>query len=156
MATNRRSFVQALAGAGAAMLMPTSDAAVREGRPVVFRVIDEKSGCPIPARVRLTDGKGNEVVPIGHPQTMPENAQEGDVRFQSRRFAYVDGTCEIDPGRLPLKYQVIKGYEYVFAEGELSTDRLKDGVFAVPMSRWRNWTASKFCPSLNRGIFPSS
>jgi hypothetical protein len=84
----------------------------------------------------LTDARGREVVPVGHPETLADNAQEGDVRFQSRRFAYVDGTFEIDSAGLPLKYQVIKGYEYTFAEGELSAEALKDRVFRIPLSQW--------------------
>lgn len=101
-----------------------------------MRVVDRRSGLPVAARVRLLDSAGREVVPLGHPESLAENAQEGDVRFYSRRFAYVEGGFAVDPARLPLKYQVIKGYEYAMAEGELAATGLRDGVFTIPLSRW--------------------
>jgi hypothetical protein len=113
-------------------------AAAQEGRAITCRVIDKESGRAVPARVRLLEATGKEVVPIGHVETLAEGAREGDVRFQSRRFAYVDGSFEIDPARLPLKYQVIKGYEYLIAEGELAADNVRDGAITIPLSRWSN------------------
>lgn len=101
-----------------------------------MRVVDRGSGRPVAARVRLLDSAGREVVPLGHPESLAENAQEGDVRFYSRRFAYVDGDFAVDPARLPLKYQVIKGHEYAMAEGELAAAGLRDSVFTIPLSRW--------------------
>ncbi len=116
--------------AGAGLFAPSF------GRDVTVRVVDQQTGQRIPARVRLVDDKGREVVPLGHPATLEKDAHEGDVRFQSRRFAYVDGAFELDPTALPLKYQVIKGYEYVFAEGEFSPDKIRDGVVTIPLARW--------------------
>ena len=37
---------------------------------------------------------------------------------------------------MPLCYQVIKGYEYVIAEGEISSSDLRDGAITIPLSRW--------------------
>ncbi|MCX6621650.1 MAG: CehA/McbA family metallohydrolase [Acidobacteria bacterium] len=126
MAIHRRNFL----AAGTGLLLQGAE------RAIPVRVIDQQSGQRIPARVRLVDAQGREVVPVGHPAALAENAQEGDVRFQSRRFAYVDGGFELAPNALPLKYQVIKGYEYVFAEGELTADKLKDGAVTIPLARW--------------------
>ena len=67
---------------------------------------------------------------------LAEDAQEGDVRFQSRRYAYVDGEFRVDPRRLPLQYQVLKGYEYGIADGELTAAAARDGAFTIPLSRW--------------------
>jgi hypothetical protein len=64
------------------------------------------------------------------------DAQQGDVRFQSKRFAYVDGEFSVDPNSLPLRYQVIKGYEHLIAEGELSSGLIREGAITVPLSRW--------------------
>ena len=69
---------------------------------MVCRVIDRDSGRPVPARVRLMDEHSNEVVPLGHAPALAEDAQEGDVRFQGRRYSYVDGEFRVDPRRLPL------------------------------------------------------
>src|SRR5690348_3298406 len=85
--------------------------AAPDGNAVPCKIVDEQSGQPITARLRLTDARGNDVVPAGHPSELAPDAQQGDVRFQSKRFAYVDGNFVVDPRALPLRYQVIKGYE---------------------------------------------
>ncbi|MDP2995983.1 MAG: CehA/McbA family metallohydrolase [Bryobacterales bacterium] len=104
------------------------------GGPVECRIVDRETGgpegAPVPARIRLVDAAGNEAAPLGHPATLAEEAQEGDVRFQSRRFSYVNGSFRVDPASLPLKYQVVKGYEYAIAEGEIT------GAGPIPISRW--------------------
>ena len=87
--------------------------------------------------MRLLDAQGREVVPLGHPQRLAADGQEGDVRFQSRRFSYVNGEFRVDPAWLPLKYQVLKGYEYSIAEGEITAA----GVQTVPLSRWSSLSA---------------
>jgi len=92
--------------------------------------------------VRLFKADGREMVPLGHPQQLGERAFEGDVRFQSRRFAYVDGCFQVDPAWLPLKYQVVKGYEFRIAEGELRPENVRDGVLTVPLSRWSSLSRS--------------
>lgn len=107
---NRRSFLGVVGGALGA-----------PGNAVPCRVVDAATGRPTAARIRLVDRNGVEAVPIGHAETVSEKAQEGDVRFQSRRFAYVDGAFSVDPSRLPLRYQAIKGFEYRMAEGELTS-----------------------------------
>ncbi len=107
-----------------------------EGRAVTCRVVDGATGRPTAARVRLVDANGKEAVPAGHPEALSDKAQEGDVRFQSRRFAYVNGEFAVDPSRLPLRYQAIKGYEYRMAEGELTPQRLRDSVAEIRLERW--------------------
>jgi len=127
MPLSRRRFLQDAALAAAAR--PAWGA-------VTCRVSDARSGRPVPARVRLLNARGEDVIPAGHPPALSEGAQEGDVRFYSRRFAYVDGTFSIDPSSLPHRYQVIKGYEYAIAEGDLTSEALRDGVFTIPLERW--------------------
>src|SRR5688572_33396622 len=109
MPSNRRRFLEDLMRGGVALvpsaLRPASAQSQAAGKPVVCRVVDAASGQPTAARIRLLDVRGEEVVPMGHPATLPENAQEGDVRFQRRRFAYVSGAFELDPRLLPLRYQ---------------------------------------------------
>ena len=130
---SRRGFLGAAAGAYVAGLAQGQNAA--KGQPVVCRVIDGESGRTIPARVRLIDVRGDEVVPLGHSRELADDAQEGDVRIQSRRYSYVDGEFGVDPRRLPLQYQVLKGYEYGIAGGELDTSAARGGVFTIPLSR---------------------
>ena len=134
MNSQRRTFL------GSAVAAGLSSQLAAQGRPFVCRITDGQTGKEIPARVRLLDAGGNEVVPLQHPQTLAENAFEGDVRFQSRRFSYVNGTFAIHPDWLPCRYQVVKGYEYVIAEGELkAADVGADGALTIPLSRWSSF-----------------
>src|SRR5436190_8667432 len=130
----RRGFLEAVA---AAKIANPARAQIRaSGQPIVCRVIDRESGRPVPARVRLVDEHSNEVVPLGHVPALAEDAQEGDVRFQGRRYCYVDGEFHVDPRRLPLQYQVLKGYEYDIAGGDLTATLTRDGTYTIPLSRW--------------------
>ena len=142
--STRRGFLGTAAGAGIARFAAAQSA--NSDRPIVCRVIDAASGKPVPARVRLVDALGKELVPLGHATELAADAQQGDVRFQSRRYSYVDGEFRIDPRRLPIQYQVIKGYEYTIVNGELDTRSARDGVFTILLNRWsaiseRGWYA---------------
>jgi hypothetical protein len=95
---SRRGFLSAVAAAGIAT--PARTQTTASGQPVICRVVDRDSGRPVPARVRLVDEHSNEVVPLGHAPALAEDAQEGDVRFQGRRYSYVDGEFQVDPRRL--------------------------------------------------------
>src|ERR1700704_4664929 len=133
---NRRHFLQGLstgvwlsAGGGVGFGAP-------DGKAIGCKITEGDSRYPIPARLRLTDARGHDVVPLGHPTELAPDAQQGDVRFQSKRFAYVDGNFSVDPNSLPLQYQVIKGYEFVIAEGRIAAEDLRDGGMEIPLSRW--------------------
>jgi len=130
----RRGFLGAVAAAQVAR--PAQAQTAASGQAILCRVIDRDSGRPVPARVRLVDQYSNEVVPLGHAPALAEDAQEGDVRFQGRRYSYVDGEFRVDPRRLPLEYQVLKGYEYGIAGGELTAAASREGTFTIPLSRW--------------------
>jgi hypothetical protein len=135
MVTDRRKFLRNAAAGGIGwQLVPGEARAFAE--PIVCRVVDVESGRPSPARVRLVDRWGREVVPLGHSADLAEGAQEGDVRFQSRRYSYVNGQFTVDPAWLPLQYQALKGYEYGIASGELTQTGVRDGTFTIPLSRW--------------------
>jgi hypothetical protein len=127
MRSERRSFLFGLAG------LAMSKAALG---PVTCRVVDRASGQTLAARLRLLRRGGVPVVPLGHPATLSEKEHEGDVRFQSQRFAYTDGSFQIDPAWLPLQYQVIKGHQYAIQEGELHLTDIRDGAITIPISRW--------------------
>src|SRR5947207_14844853 len=133
---NRRHFLRGLStgvwlsgGCGIAVAGP-------DGKEVACRITEGHSRRPVSARVRLTDARGNDVVPLGHPTELAADAQQGDVRFQSKRFAYVDGNFSVDPNSLPLQYQVIKGYEFAIAEGRISAEILREGGIEIQLPRW--------------------
>jgi hypothetical protein len=132
---NRRGFLRDLAAAAATQTL-TGAPPPQPGSPIKCRIVDARGGNPLAARVRLLDTRGNEVVPLGHPSRLTEEAQEGDVRFQSRRYSYADGQFTVDPAWLPLRYQVLRGYEYVIAEGELGAAGVRDGALKIPITRW--------------------
>ncbi len=87
------------------------------------------------------DVRGENVIPIGHPERLLDDAPEGDVRFQSRRFAYSAGEFRFDAAKLPIRYQAIKGYEYEITEGEISDESAQDGVETVFLGRWSDAAA---------------
>jgi len=130
MSTDRRRFVQ-LAAAGLA-----GGVTGAAPRPIPCRIVDSQTGQAIAARVRLVDATGRERVPLGHPEALSADGQEGDVRFQSRRFTYVDGGCLLPADSLPLKYEIVKGYEYLIAEGEIRPEHVVDGSVAISIRRW--------------------
>jgi hypothetical protein len=128
----RRQFMQGVVAGGLSRM--TAGSPVPD--IVACRFVDAASGQPVAVRVRLVDAQGREVVPAGHPETFRTDAQEGDVSFQSRRFFYSEGELLIDPSRLPVRYEAVKGYEYLIGEGEIRRENLRDGSFTVPLRRW--------------------
>lgn len=137
---NRRRFIRDAVAGLYLSAAHKSGLAAADGKAVRCKITDERSGQPLSARVRLTDARGQDIVPLGHPSELAPDAQQGDVRFQSRRFAYVDGDFSVDPNSLPLRYQVIKGYEFVIAEGRISSEDLTKGAITIPLSRWSSLT----------------
>ena len=143
MTLDRRKFLENFGAAGAGICAFGEGLAgvsthTRHAGPIVCRFIDASTRHPVPVRVRFVDSRGENVIPLGHPERLAEEAPEGDVRFQSLRFAYSGGEFRFDADRLPIRYQAIKGYEYVIAEGEIRADNIQDGVTEVALSRWSN------------------
>lgn len=133
---DRRRFLH---DAGAAVWLSAGHRLARaapDGNAVRCRIVDQQSGRPATARLRLTDARGRDIVPAGHPSELAPDAQQGDVRFQSKRFAYVDGNFDVDPTALPLRYQVIKGFEFVIAEGRISAEQLREGAITISLAKW--------------------
>jgi hypothetical protein len=58
----RRSF---LAAAGSGIGLPADAQIAASGQPIVCRIVDQETGRPVPARVRLVDEHSNELVPLG-------------------------------------------------------------------------------------------
>jgi len=137
MSATRRQFLQHATGLWLSTAL-SHDAAFSSPQEQTFtcRVVDAATEREVAARIRLLDATGREIVPLGHPLSLSDEAQEGDVRFQRRRFAYVAGRFKLAAAALPIKYQIIKGYEYGIAEGEISAADGKAGVVTIPMDRW--------------------
>jgi hypothetical protein len=136
MSATRRQFLQHTTGLWLSTAL-SHDAAFgsAQERTINCRVVDAPTQREVAVRIRLLDATGREIVPLGHPPTLSDKAQEGDVRFQRRRFAYVAGKFKLAAAELPIKYQIIKGYEYRIAEGEIRAADSKDGVVTIPLER---------------------
>ena len=107
-----------------------ADSAVR------IRIVDAATKKPLVARARLQDARGAEVIPLGRNAQPAKDAVEGDVRFQSRGYFYTDGTLTVRPDVFPLRFTVVRGYEYQIAEGTLRAGAVKDGVATIELQRW--------------------
>jgi hypothetical protein len=139
MPLDRRQFLHQVGATGVGLYLSSGLPATScsaEPKAITCRVADSALGRELTARVRLVDAQGREMVPLGHPEILADGAQEGDVRFQSKRFCYVDGQFQINSSAFPLKYQAIKGYEYRIAQGTIDANSIKDGVMTIPLSRW--------------------
>ncbi len=141
MPLDRRQFLHRVGAAGAGLYgwsgFPSIPPSIKpEATTIICRVAEAKTGEPLTARVRLLDGQGREIVPLRHPANLADGAQEGDVRFQTKRFCYIDGEFRINSQALPVRYQVIKGYEYVIAEGTIDAGSVGEGLITIPLSRW--------------------
>jgi hypothetical protein len=64
----RRGFLGSAAGAGITRSAPAQS--VGSGQPIVCRVVDVESGRAVPARVRLVDEGGRELVPAASPEPL--------------------------------------------------------------------------------------
>ena len=123
MSKTRREFLGDVVSSGAglyagALVNSRCSPVSQQGGTITCRVVDPQTLKPVCSRIRLLDAKNLETVPRGHPVELSEDAVEGAVGFQSRRYCYVDGEFVVDRTQLPLKYRVLKGFEHVIAEGD--------------------------------------
>jgi hypothetical protein len=82
---------------------------------VHVRVNDAATQQPTPVRIHFRDADGNYFAPFGR---LSEFATEtgvdvgGNVEYRGRKYAYIDGACEIGLPSGPLTVEVFKGLEY--------------------------------------------
>lgn len=82
---------------------------------VHLRINDAATGMPTPVRLRITDAEGTYYAPYGRLTEFATGVNQdvgGNVMIGSKRWAYIDGTCEIllPPGTL--RIEIAKGPEY--------------------------------------------
>src|SRR5581483_5986386 len=107
---------------------------------VHVRVNDAATGKPTPCRVRFTDAEGRYYAPFGR---LTEFATAygvdvgGNVLVDGKKYAYIDGSCEIalPPGKINI--DVHKGPEYtpLHIEHELLAGKLS---LRLTLERWIN------------------
>ena len=82
---------------------------------VHVRVNDAASGRPTPVRIRFTDAACAYYAPFGRLTKFPTGRGEdvgGNVLWEGKEYAYIDGTCEIQLPPGPLVVEIHKGPEY--------------------------------------------
>src|SRR5436189_5179907 len=82
---------------------------------VHLRITDAATGQPTPVRLRITDPVGNYYAPFGRLTDFAIGVNQdvgGNVLIGAKKWAYIDGTCEIllPPGQLHI--EITKGPEY--------------------------------------------
>lgn len=98
---------------------------------VHVRVNDADTGKPTPVRIRFAGPKGEYFPPFGRPAEFPVGRNEdvgGHVYLNQKRYAYIDGTCEVSlPTGVLLDIEIWKGPGYlpvqettVLGEGQLT------------------------------------
>ncbi len=83
---------------------------------VHVRVNDATTGQPTPVRIRFVGPEGEYLAPYGRLAdfpTEPGEGMDGNVRLGDKRFAYIDGTCEILLPPDPITVEISKGPEFL-------------------------------------------
>jgi hypothetical protein len=84
-------------------------------RTVHVRVNDADTGLPTPVRIRFVDAEGRYLAPWGRLcefPTGPNEAVGGNLLLGARKYAYTDGTCEIQLSPGTIGVEIHKGSEY--------------------------------------------
>src|SRR5438132_13248898 len=82
---------------------------------VHIRVNDAATKKPTPVRVHFRDDDGNYFAPFGRLTEFTTDLGVdvgGNVKYGDRKYAYIDGACEIGLPSAPLTVEVYKGFEY--------------------------------------------
>jgi len=106
------------------------------GSSVRLRLINADTGRAGVARMRFVDSNGREIVPVGRASALGQDAVEGDVQFQSKRFCYINGEAELPASMLPVRYQLIKGFDFEIQEGVLQAQDARAGAITLRLNRW--------------------
>ena len=82
---------------------------------VHVRVNDAATGQPTPVRIAFTSPAGEYFAPFGRLTEFASEFNEdvgGNLQLGSRKYAYIDGTCEIELPPGPILVEIHKGPEY--------------------------------------------
>jgi hypothetical protein len=95
--------------------MPSAARVEMNFQQVHLRVNDAATGKPTPVRLRITDAAGIYYAPFGRLTEFATGVNQdvgGNVMIGAKKWAYIDGACEIllPPGELHI--EIAKGFEY--------------------------------------------
>jgi hypothetical protein len=113
---------------------------------VHVRINDAATGQPTPVRIRFVDATGRYRAPLGRLEHFPTGFGQqvgGNVDIDGKKFAYIDGACEILLPTGPIQVEVHKGFEYepIFhtfhrAEGKISLRLSMERKFNLEAEGW--------------------
>ncbi len=110
---------------------------------VHVRVNDAATGKPTPCRVRFTDAEGRYYAPLGRLTEFATQRNEdvgGNLQMGDKKYAYIDGSCEIQLPAGLITVEVSKGFEYKPLHEQV---RLAAGKLALrfTLERWADLRA---------------
>jgi hypothetical protein len=105
---------------------------------VHVRVNDAATGQPTPVRVRFAGPDGTYYAPLGRLADFATGSNEdvgGNLLYGDKKYAYIDGTCEVALPPGPIVVEVSKGPEYIPIREEVP---LKTGQLSLRLTiqRW--------------------
>jgi hypothetical protein len=114
---------------------------------VHLRINDAATGKPTPVRVRITDADGNYHAPFGRLTdfaTGPNQDVGGNVMIGMKKWAYIDGACEIllPPGEL--HFEIAKGPEF---------KPINETVTLLPGKMAMRFTIERWCNVREQGWY---
>src|SRR5437899_4587189 len=105
---------------------------------VHVRVSEAATGEPTPVRIRFTDEKGTYYAPFGRLAEFPTKVGldlGGNLLLNDKRYAYIDGTCEIQLPFGRIFIEVHKGPEYETLSEEVLLSRGQMAI-RLEIKRW--------------------
>jgi hypothetical protein len=113
---------------------------------VHVRVNDAATGKPTPCRVRFTDAEGRYYAPLGRLTwfaTQPNEDVGGNLQLGDKKYAYIDGACEIQLPAGLITVEISKGFEYkpLSEQVHLSAGKL---ALRFTLERWADLRAESW------------
>jgi hypothetical protein len=108
---------------------------------VHVRVNDKATGEPTPCRVRFTGSDGTYYAPFGRLTEFATGYGQdvgGNLLLRDgKKYAIIDGSCEIQIPPGPIRVEISKGFEYLPINQQID---LKQGQLSIRMTleRWHN------------------
>jgi len=112
-------------------------------KKIVVQILDEY-GSPTAARIRVSEQDSIYYTPVAHKVDLKLDEGGGDVILDyNRKFAYVDGGCEISLPPTDLRFEVIKGYAYYLFDSIIHISSGVDSI-KIQLKKWFEFGAGEW------------
>jgi hypothetical protein len=112
-------------------------------KKIFVQILDEY-GKPTAAKIRVTGQDSIYYAPDGHLNDFFVGEAGGDAMLgNNRRFAYVNGTFEINLPAANLKFEVVKGFAYRFFDSTIHISFETDSI-KIQLQRWFKFGIEKW------------